>query len=201
VGGARSLALSKRLRFKTEAGNPILLREKGMETVCTFNALSRLIRTGLRRNLSTSEIEILLSQIRIRKQDFQKFVVENSESYSRTSIACSAFAELLVLTWMPTQESPIHDHASSNCGIRVLEGKLTETIYQAVENIEGVARMIGVSDWSTGIVGSSSLATIHKVTNQTDERLISLHLYSPPLLREEMKIYREVRHKTMSANN
>ena len=172
-----------------------------METVCTFRALSRLIRTGLRRKLSTTEIETLLSQITIRKQDYQKFTMEDFKSYSRTSIASSAFAELLVLTWMPAQESPIHDHASSNCGIRVLEGKLTETTYQAVENIEGVAEMISVSDWSTGIVGSSSLATIHKVTNQTDERLVSLHLYSPPLLREDMKIYSEVRHKAMSANN
>lgn len=164
-----------------------------METVCKFNALKRLVKEGLDRTLSTNEIENLLSGITIKKRDYQKFVCEQADTYSRQSVARSIFAELLVLTWLPGQYSPIHDHAASNCGIRVLEGKLHENLYRAVPDVNGGAMMVASRVWQPGLVGSSSLETIHKVTNnEREERLVSLHLYSPPLSREEMKVYSEI---------
>lgn len=37
---------------------------------------------------------------------------------------------LIVLAWTEGQGSPIHDHAGSHCVMKVLDGQLSETIYE-----------------------------------------------------------------------
>lgn len=163
-----------------------------MESACTLEALRELILKGVDRKLTTAEIEDMLSVIVFDESDYLGYVLETTETYYRNSIARSQFAELLVITWLPGQASPIHDHAGSNCGIRVLKGRLTETFYQAAETETNVAVKVAEDVWGPGMITSAAVETIHKVTNaERGERLVSLHIYSPPLRLDAMKIYIE----------
>jgi hypothetical protein len=72
----------------------------------------------------------------------------------------------------------------------VLEGRLTEAVYREVEVEARVARKIGETVWGPGVITSAPIETIHKVTNtERTQRLVSLHLYSPPLSLDAMKVY------------
>jgi len=167
--------------------------------IYTFAALRHLILSGLDRQLTSDDIENILLNIAIRRTDYLQYVVGAPGSYFRNSVARSEFAELLVLTWLPGQQSPIHGHAASNCGVRVLEGYLTEALYRAVEAGRGDAYKVGESVWQPGLVVFSNHGTIHKITNEDrEERLVTLHLYSPPLEQEEMKIYSAVTSRDIS---
>src|SRR5215213_2898773 len=137
-----------------------------MDTVCNLEALRNLILEEVNHNLTPEEVENLLIGVAPAEGDYIGYVSETPESYSRNSIARSEFAELLVMTWLPGQESPIHDHAGSQCGIRVLEGELTETLYRAVGSSVPAARKVAEAVWGPGMVTSSTLETIHKVSNE-----------------------------------
>lgn len=47
---------------------------------------------------------------------------------------------LILLPSVADDASPIHDHAGSNCWVKVLEGELEETLYDLDEDGVGVKR-------------------------------------------------------------
>jgi len=95
--------------------------------------------------------------------------------------------ELLCLCWKSGQRSPIHDHASSVCGIKIIEGTGTETAYKLTPS--GYIKAIASRDYGCGQVLVSEDADTHQVANlqSLEEDLVTLHIYSPPL--RSMKTY------------
>jgi cysteine dioxygenase len=88
----------------------------------------------------------------------------------------------LVLCWRSGQRSPIHDHRSSACAVRVLEGDATEIIFHMTE--EGHVFPSKTRKLSEGFICATEDLDIHQLSNlQPHNRdLITLHIYSPPLL-------------------
>src|SRR5687767_8270196 len=84
----------------------------------------------LRSFMELKEIENLLSQLTLQPDDFARYVVPDAANYHRERLIQTDFASLYVLTWLPVQESPIHDHRASRCGVRVLTGEMFETFYR-----------------------------------------------------------------------
>ncbi len=165
-----------------------------MEANCRFACLEDLttfVRSDLRRFLALDEIESYLSQLTVSPSDFAPYVVPDATHYHRERIVQTDFASLYILTWLPGQQSPIHDHRASRCGVRVLSGEMYEVFYELVPGTENKARRTSVGEWRPGIVTSAEEEVgIHKVVNETqDSTLVTLHLYSPPLLK--MTIYTE----------
>ena len=91
----------------------------------------------------------------------------------------SEFYELVVICWIPGQETPIHDHVGSDCAFLIVDGVSTETIYET--NEEGLAHPINVKRYQPGDVCAAEEPDIHRVSNNTDSELVNLHIYSPPL--------------------
>lgn len=53
-----------------------------------------------------------------------------SRAYTRNLVdRGNGKCNLLVLVWTPGQGSPIHDHANAHCVMKILSGRLTETVY------------------------------------------------------------------------
>lgn len=73
----------------------------------------------------------LLTQACLSENEVARYVEPRSASYARRSVARREFYELLVLTWMPGQGSVAHDHSGSLCGLKVVQGSLTEQIYES----------------------------------------------------------------------
>ncbi|EQC27259.1 hypothetical protein SDRG_14881 [Saprolegnia diclina VS20] len=102
-----------------------------------------------------------------------------SRNYTRNLIATDneSYA-LMLLCWNKGKYSPIHDHPSDGCWVRLIQGTVNEVRYantgtELVETsndniVEGVSFM------------SDSLG-LHKIGNPSDEvDAITLHLYAPP---------------------
>jgi len=167
------------------------ISESGRQKPLNFQELVRYIRY-LNVPLKRKEIEELLSNVVVSPEDYERYVT-SAEPYGRISVVKSEFdaAELFVMTWNATQQSPIHDHYMSACGIRVLEGTMTETLYKFVEDDK--VRQQFVQYWAKGeITSSEANLDIHKVSNSHQPILVTLHVYSVPLDVSKMRRCTEV---------
>jgi cysteine dioxygenase len=88
---------------------------------------------------------------------------------------------MLVVCWKSGQRSPIHDHAGSTCGFRIVHGICTETVFGFSPCGQVVA--LRSDDLGPGHVTASQDAETHQVSNvqREGEGLVTLHIYSPPL--------------------
>lgn len=101
--------------------------------------------------------------------------------------------EAWLLTWLPGQGTPWHDHGGSAGSFVVLQGVLTEEVagYQAgprpgdERRATGPAVILGTGDQRT--FGPRHL---HRVTNHGPDPAVSLHVYAPKLT--TMNNYEEV---------
>ncbi|MCA9245300.1 MAG: hypothetical protein KDA32_15195 [Phycisphaerales bacterium] len=104
------------------------------------------------------------------------------ERYRRNLLHAGPGYHALILCWLPGQRSPIHDHAQSTCGVRVLKGICTETVFE--RNAAGYVYPTETRDLPTGGVCGSQDSDLHQVSNLQGpgEDLVTMHVYSPPLL-------------------
>ena len=110
--------------------------------------------------------------------DWRQYISENTTTYNRAVIPLPPNMtefELIVITWMPGQYTPIHDHAMNGCVLRVLEGKLQECLYNKHIVVKNKSNLdTGTISYIDNSIG------YHQINNISDKRSVSLHLYSPP---------------------
>lgn len=93
---------------------------------------------------------------------------------ARTLVCRTARYEILVLGWLPGQASSVHDHGASACGVRVIEGLATERV--ALRGALGDPRA-----HAPGAILARGPGEWHEIRNDGEDRLLTLHVYSPPL--------------------
>jgi len=130
-------------------------------------------------------LEILtrgLKQLRLEWRQIEPFVQFSSERYRRNLMRAGPSYHALILCWRSGQRSPIHDHRGSACGVRVLAGEATETIFQMTE--EGHVFPVHTRQLPQGFICATQDSDIHQLSNLQPGRqdLVTLHIYSPPLL-------------------
>ncbi len=137
---------------------------------------------GYSDRVPLSRLEELLRRLDISLADVRPYARFGDEHYQRNLFRSGSAYHALVLCWKNGQRSPIHDHRGSSCGVRVLEGEMTETLFEFSAN--GLIYPTTTSVLKEGGVCGSQDADIHQVSNlQSDEKpLVTLHIYSPPLL-------------------
>ncbi len=103
------------------------------------------------------------------------------ECYARNLWRCGPSYSAFILCWKPGQASPIHDHRGSACGVRVLQGEVTETTFVKAE--DGSLRSDQTNVYPNGMVCGSYDTDIHLIANReaNDVNLITFHVYTPPL--------------------
>ena len=138
---------------------------------------------GLTRRAPIDELKEHIRAVDIRVDDVREFVRFSDEQYLRHLIRGTDWYHALVLCWRSGQRSPIHNHARSTCGLRVLAGTATETIFKPTPST--LIHPVSSTDLSVGTVAASHDADIHQVSNlqEPGNDLITFHVYSPPLLR------------------
>ena len=81
------------------------------------------------------------------------------------------------LVWMPGQASPIHAHHTW-CGYTVIEGTLTETLYDWQADIDCAAPVREQSREAGAVSFTRAGRTcIHRLGNGSDAAAVSLHIY------------------------
>ena len=117
----------------------------------------------------------------LRFEDLDARALFSDAGYTRLQVAGDDRYEVLLMGWKPGQQSPIHDHAKSVCGARVLKGVASETTFRFTPS--GHLRAEGTRPVPAGSVFASSDADIHLIANYETSPLCTLHVYSPPLRR------------------
>lgn len=126
-------------------------------------------------------IEVALQTLVIDEDALGSAVHADRVAYVRTLLYRDERVEMLALTWLPGQRSPVHDHGASTCIVRVVSGVATENLYRLREG--GAERRAYMTrDLRAGIVTRAPGDSIHSLGNNSDEELlVTLHIYTPPL--------------------
>ncbi len=138
---------------------------------------------GLLERASVPDLRRLLLNMNLSLDDVADDIEFSEERYMRNLVREGPLYHALVMCWRSGQRSPIHNHAQSTCGMRVLSGVLTETIFERTPS--GQLKAVSSNDYTPGQVVVSKDADTHQVSNlqAAGKDLITLHIYSPPLLR------------------
>jgi cysteine dioxygenase len=132
-------------------------------------------------------IRRVLGELCLRREDVDDWIAFSPFAYQRNLIHRTSRFEVLLLCWRSGQRSPIHDHAGSTCGVRVIAGTATETIYAASPC--GSLYPERSRRLEAGSITVAHDADVHQMGNlaPAGDDLITLHIYSPPL--SAMRIY------------
>lgn len=134
-----------------------------------------------------AEMRGMLERLDVRFQDVAPVARFAPEGYQRNLLREGEHWHALVLCWRSGQRSPIHDHAHSVCGVKVVRGVATETLFQRTPS--GQLKALSSRDLEEGAACASCDADIHQMSNlqAPGKDLVTLHVYMPPL--REMKQY------------
>ncbi len=126
------------------------------------------------------KVRALLAQANLDKAEVSPYVENRREAYARRCVVRRENFEILVLTWAPTQGSVAHDHSGSLCGLKVVQGRLAERLYE--EGPDGRVRQTIVSRQGVGGITVDPGIFVHSLANDSPlEVLVTVHVYSPPL--------------------
>lgn len=131
--------------------------------------------------LSLPELVEITSRIQLSRGEWQERVSFNSQQFCFQTFYESPYFEVNLIGWRSGQTSSIHDHCDSACCVLVLEGVLTNRDFHVGfgNTLKENARI----DFASGEILARSGREIHCCGNEqsNEARLVTLHLYSPPL--------------------
>jgi hypothetical protein len=87
-------------------------------------------------------------------------------------------AQVWLLSWLPDQGTPLHDHGTSAGAFTVVRGTLSERVVAAGRD----AVRESTDDLTVGRVRHFGAHYVHQVTNAQTEPAISVHVYTPGLI-------------------
>jgi cysteine dioxygenase len=133
-----------------------------------------------------SDILRWLTESPLTATDLSNFLVFKSDRYVRNLVHSGCSYQCLLLCWRSGQRSPIHNHRGSHCGVKVLSGVATETLFTRAAN--GMVVPQSSRYLPPAQITVSADDDIHQVSNLQGggADLITLHIYSPPLLRMDV---------------
>ncbi len=127
----------------------------------------------------------------IHQDEFAPFIFFREETYGRNLVSGNSAYELLVLTWLPKQKTPIHDHAGQRCWMTVISGKLAVQGFKPIKPKSN--DLIPCGPIETRTAGETSYIDddigIHEISNPFSKPAVSVHLFAAPV--HECQIFNE----------
>ncbi|TGZ83407.1 hypothetical protein EX30DRAFT_354505 [Ascodesmis nigricans] len=106
-----------------------------------------------------------------------------SRNYTRNFVdRGNGNANMLILVWTPGKGSLVHDHANAHCIMKVLKGKLKETLYEMPSVPDTPLTVTRSTVYNSDeVTYISDDIGLHKIENPDPENIaVSLHIYTPP---------------------
>lgn len=122
---------------------------------------------------------------------FLPFIYFREETYGRNLVFKSDLFELLILTWLPQQRTPIHDHNGQRCWMVLQTGTLTFKNFKTPETDTSPLEVVGPCETHSAHepVYIDDGIGVHSIANATSKPAVSMHLYAAPIPR--CRIYDE----------
>lgn len=150
--------------------------------------LSQLVET-LERELEVNpevaiknkpKLKKLLEDFPVNMKELKRFAhFDPSRNYTRNLISTdNETYALMLLCWNRGKYSPIHDHPSDGCWVKVIQGYVNEVRYRPEHG-----KLVETSNvtFTKGVTYMDDSLGLHKVGNPNlTVDAISMHLYSPP---------------------
>jgi cysteine dioxygenase len=132
---------------------------------------------NISNKLEDNKLETLIPIIKeYSGQDWKKYVSFSDDKYKRNLVKRNDKIEMLIICWNKNQCSPIHDHPTNGCILKVLDGKIEEHEYIKKDKLQLNNINICEKDSIGYQEGSFGL---HKIVNG-NICSVSLHIYAPP---------------------
>lgn len=128
------------------------------------------------RDLSGAELEAFVSELAERPELWIHLVKHDSTQRVYEELLSDAHVTAWLICWMDEQDTGFHDHDVSAGAVAVVSGAVREERLA----IDGPSRH-GV--FRAGSSFHFSAADIHRVSHAGADPSVTLHVYSPPLLR------------------
>lgn len=137
--------------------------------------------------LASYKTQIPIDELRMHMElnpvvldDVKPYMQFADEKYARNPIFRNEYFEMLCLCWQSGQRSPIHDHKGSNCCVRVLQGTITATDFEAAPS--GYIKAIRSTDLRPYMVTGLESADVHQMSNlqMPGMNVATLHVYTYP---------------------
>jgi len=131
-------------------------------------------------------VKALLSAYRSNPKDWKKYAKFDPHRYTRNLVdEGNGKFNLMLLCWNESQGSSIHDHTDAHCFVKILDGNLTESLFDWPKNDseeESQLHKLQVNTYpKDGVTYICDDMGIHRMENTSHtDRCVSLHLYSPP---------------------
>src|SRR5579872_2070048 len=131
--------------------------------------------------LDEPTVRRILAEANLSSAEVAPYMEQRAESYARRCVVRRENYELLVLTWAPSQGSVAHDHSGSLCGLKVVQGHLTEQLFE--QGPDGQVRTTTATQLAAEQIIVDPGVVIHSLCNDSasGELLVTVHIYSPPL--------------------
>jgi cysteine dioxygenase len=98
--------------------------------------------------------------------------------YTRIPIHREGAIEVVVICLADGQTSSVHDHEGSNCVVRLLRGKLLESLFSDAG--DGTLRFESNHCLTPGQVSALDGRQVHQLSNLARDGSVLLNFYSPP---------------------
>lgn len=137
--------------------------------------------------ISGLRMQEILKRLVITTDETDRYGRFNNDHYARNLVYSDEKAAIFFMCWKSGQRSLIHDHGESLGGVKILQGILTETLFERARN--GMIKAVSSADYQSFDIQIEEPTTIHQVSNLELglSHAISLHIYVPPL--QKMNIY------------
>lgn len=146
---------------------------------------------GVQRPFTPAEMESLARSADLKTLDLTGYRRFQDECYARNTVLLNAQCELVVICWEPGQMSAVHDHGSSYCLYLVVEGVMVEERYRLRD---GKPEPVDERSFRRGDITIAAGDSVHRINNRGENRLVTVHIYSPPL-GPQMKLYTPIPRK------
>lgn len=136
----------------------------------------------VRPPLDADELTTLVEAIAARPETWRHLVRFTEGDRWWTRLPAPDGVDVWILSWLPAQGTEPHDHGDSAAAFTVVAGTLTELRPDE-------AGELLPQDLASGRTQQVEPGQVHDVVNVGTEPAVSIHAYSPPLVR--MTYYRQ----------
>ena len=137
--------------------------------------------------ITPARMQDILDRLVVTTEEARPHALFSERRYARNLIYKDREFEIMIMCWNAGQRSSIHDHAGSLGGLKILEGELTESLFERAAN--GMIKSLNSVDYAIDETRVEETSLIHQISNLQagNGTAVSVHIYIPPLIR--MNVY------------